>query len=342
MIYIYIFLLNLLFCKICSPLLKSLCHQSASLCIVPVGIVPTSVETETISIFCCQSRVSENPLILNNCWIFRRVAQLVLLSLYRLTDHQFVQLYQPFFVYGTELTNTQQTTPSVVYYTVKARMASFRIDLKSYLTRIGLDSNSPFVPTYSTLALIQISHMKSIPFENLDVVGRNIISTNLSDLEKKLIKSHRGGYCFEQNGFLLEVLREIGFKVKPVLVRVRWNKGNIQTPYTHMGLVITLNNDTESAVNYFVDVAFGGLSSMIPVLLPQKDQTSITQESADFGNSRVVRDDSDMECFTEQWLLKGSWVDLYKFSDREALQCDLDVANWYSCTHPEVGNIWYQ
>eukprot|EP01036_Dinobryon_divergens_P023351 gene23351-31687_t len=178
--------------------------------------------------------------------------------------------------------------------------------------------------------------MKTIPFENLDVVGRNIISTNLNDLEAKLVKSHRGGYCFEQNSLLLEVLREIGFKVKPVLVRVRWNKGNIQTPYTHMGLVITLNNDTESAVNYFVDVAFGGLSSTKPLLLPQKDQTSITQESAEFGHSRLVRDDSDMECFTEQWLLKGSWVDLYKFSDREAMQCDLDVANWYSCTHPEA------
>lgn len=218
-------------------------------------------------------------------------------------------------------------------------MASFRIDLKSYLTRIGLDSNSSFAPTYSTLELIQISHMKAIPFENLDVVGRKIISTNTSDLENKLVKSHRGGYCFEQNNLLLEVLRVIGYKVKPVLVRVRWNKGNVQTPYTHMGLIVTLNSDTDSALDYFVDVAFGGLSSTIPLLLPQHDQTSIIQESLEFGHSRLVRDDSDMDCFTEQWLLKGIWVDLYKFSEREALQCDLDVANWYSCTHPQVLHV---
>ena len=54
-------------------------------------------------------------------------------------------------------------------------------------------------------------------------------------LEQKLVRSGRGGYCFEQNLLLSHVLNGLGFKVTGLAARVLWNapEGAI-TPRGHM------------------------------------------------------------------------------------------------------------
>ncbi len=72
------------------------------------------------------------------------------------------------------------------------------MDLGTYLTRIGLDSSTTYSPTLETLAKVQLAHLQSIPFENLDVVLRESIAMGPEAVRDKLLARRRGGYCFEQ------------------------------------------------------------------------------------------------------------------------------------------------
>jgi len=94
----------------------------------------------------------------------------------------------------------------------------------------------------------------------------------------------RGGYCFEHNTLMMDALRAIGFGVQPLLARVRWNKAaDAQTTFTHVVLRVTwpLQSDDDasqaaaaapsssSSPAYLVDVAFGGIGPLSPLVLGQ-------------------------------------------------------------------------
>lgn len=203
-------------------------------------------------------------------------------------------------------------------------------NLQSYLARINLPEfvESPPPPDVETLAKIQISHLQNIPFENLDVVHRKVISTDLNDVFNKLVIRRRGGYCFETNTLLAGALESVGFKVKSVLSRVRWNRpSDIKTALTHLILIVTTPADGK---NYHVDVGFGGLQCLQPLLLENEDEFQTTPD----GNYRIVETEDDHR--NVQWQLKGEWIDLYTYQIKEALPCDIQVANWWTCTFPEA------
>src|SRR5947207_7172356 len=72
-------------------------------------------------------------------------------------------------------------------------IASF--DLDAYFARIRWDG-AP-CPTLDTLAGLLQAHMAHIPFENLDVLLCRPVRLDLESLQRKLVHSRRGGYCFE-------------------------------------------------------------------------------------------------------------------------------------------------
>lgn len=200
-------------------------------------------------------------------------------------------------------------------------------DIDRYLTRIGIErGNNALQPNLESLQTIQLSHMRSISFENLDVVNKKLISMDSYDTEKKLVFNNRGGYCFEQNTVIMNALLSLGFQVTPVLARARWNRPNdVDTPYTHLVLLVTIDD-----IEYLVDVGFGGISSVVPVPV-----TGDIVKAFD-GNFRILKNDLDTDNFMLQWFLKDNWVDLYKFNNKRALMCDQMVGNWYSCTWPQA------
>lgn len=83
------------------------------------------------------------------------------------------------------------------------------IDLDAYFKRIGFSGAR--APSLEALDGIVLRHVKSIPFENLDVLLGRPIDLDDAAIEKKLIHEKRGGYCFEQNTLLLAVLKQLGF-----------------------------------------------------------------------------------------------------------------------------------
>ena len=83
------------------------------------------------------------------------------------------------------------------------------IDLDAYLCRIGYRGD--LNPSAATLRALHLAHAMHVPFENLDVLLGLPIKLDLESLQAKLVRSRRGGYCFEQNTLFAAVLEQIGF-----------------------------------------------------------------------------------------------------------------------------------
>ena len=98
---------------------------------------------------------------------------------------------------------------------------AFEPDLTRYFERIGY--GGPTAPSLSNLDALILAHVMAIPFENIDILIGRPIAIDPASIEDKLITRHRGGYCFEQNAYLMHVLRALGYEVTPLAARVRLN-----------------------------------------------------------------------------------------------------------------------
>lgn len=196
--------------------------------------------------------------------------------------------------------------------------------LAAYLRRIGLDLAVSAAPSHSTLTAIMAAQSRAVAFENVDVVLKKTIAITPAEVEKKLVGSGRGGYCFEQNQLLASALQSLGFDVSPMLCRVRWNKApGEHTTFTHVALAVKLESKT-----YLADVGFAGTNSISPVLLGTEEPQQMPE-----GLFRTVR---DAGYTTLQWQIKDTWRDLYMFKEEPCLPIDLELANWWSCTYPQA------
>lgn len=118
--------------------------------------------------------------------------------------------------------------------------------MNQYLQRI--DVNSTIKSDLKTLKLIQKQHLLTVPFENLDIHLNNPIKTDFDSLFEKIVNQKRGGICYELNGLLYFLLKEIGFTVRIVGAKVE-KEG---TYFDHMLLVVTIGYK-----EYLVDVGYG-------------------------------------------------------------------------------------
>ena len=91
-------------------------------------------------------------------------------------------------------------------------------DIDGYCARISYAG--PREPTLAVLRAIVAGHTAAIPFENLDVLARRPIRLDLPALREKLVHHQRGGYCFEHNLLLLDVLLALGFHAGGLAARV--------------------------------------------------------------------------------------------------------------------------
>jgi N-hydroxyarylamine O-acetyltransferase len=199
---------------------------------------------------------------------------------------------------------------------------SYSPDLNTYFARIGYAG--PREPTLEVLKAIAGAHTQSIPFENLDVLLRRPIDLEPSAIFQKLVHDHRGGYCFEQNGLLLEVLSALGFQVAPLSARVRWQRPReVTPPRTHMFLRVDVDGES-----WLADVGVGGLSPTTAIRLDESGRVQTTPHEA----RRIVRDGSRL---FHQVLLGEQWSDLYEFTMEEMPLVDREVGNWYTSSHPQ-------
>ena len=107
------------------------------------------------------------------------------------------------------------------------------IDLGAYFRRIGFEGDR--VPTPDVLRAVHLRHALAIPFENLDPLLGRPVRLDPPDLERKLVRGGRGGYCYEHNLLLRHALEGRGFRVAGLAARVLWNRPDAAAPArTHM------------------------------------------------------------------------------------------------------------
>jgi N-hydroxyarylamine O-acetyltransferase len=200
------------------------------------------------------------------------------------------------------------------------------IDIGAYFARIGYTGSH--APTLETLANILLRHPQAIAFENLDPLLKRPISLQREALEGKLLRAGRGGWCFEQNLLLREVLRDLGFRVTGLAARVMWNvpAGAVQ-PRSHMLLKI----EGVRSATHIADVGFGGLTLTAPLLLVLDIEQATPHETF-----RLIRSESEAgDDYILQVLVRGAWKPLYSFDLQPQLLADYQVSNWYLEHHPE-------
>ena len=195
------------------------------------------------------------------------------------------------------------------------------MNLDAYFARIGYDG--PRTPTRATLDGISRAHASAIPFENLDVLLGRRIELAPEALFDKLVTRRRGGYCFEQNGLLLEVLGRLGFEVAPLSARIRIDRPRDTTPSrTHVFLRVEIDGES-----FVTDVGVGSLSLTQSLRLGTEEEQATPHEPR-----RIVREGGRL---FHQVKLGEAWSDVYEFTLEEMPLIDRELANWFTSTHPD-------
>ena len=195
------------------------------------------------------------------------------------------------------------------------------IPLERYLAKIGFNQHPD--KSLATLAMLQQLHTQALPFENLDVLQGLAINLSPDALVEKLIDQSRGGYCFEQNGLMMLVLKALGFEVAPLLSRALWNHPESAplNPRTHMVLKVKFNH-----TYWLVDVGFGGIQLTTPLRWDVKTPQATIHETY-----RLTRQKHTMllEVF-----INDQWLPVYAISPDTQYPADIEMANWYTSQHP--------
>lgn len=196
------------------------------------------------------------------------------------------------------------------------------MDLKAYFSRIGYDGRR--VPDLATLTDIITLHAASIPFEAIDVLLGKGIDTAADAIFDKLVHRKRGGYCFEQNGLLRQVLTALGFEVNTRLARVLWGRPADQPPpnATHMALVVHIDGR-----DYLADTGFGNGTPTVPLAFDSAEPQTTPLETFHLRPTA--------EGHVLEMRVGDHWSPVYEILGSEADPAQLTAANLFTSTHPD-------
>lgn len=111
------------------------------------------------------------------------------------------------------------------------------MDIDQYLHRIGYRGDR--TPTAETLRNLQITHLRAVPYENLEILAGREPSLEISEIFKKIVVARRGGWCYELNVLFANLLRALGFRLDMLSARIDWD-GTLGPDGDHMILLVHL------------------------------------------------------------------------------------------------------
>ena len=184
---------------------------------------------------------------------------------------------------------------------------------KEYLKRI----NTSFADNVSIDFLKQIhrAHLEEIPFENLDITFGESIVLSPEKIYRKIVREHRGGFCYELNSCFDSLLTSLGFNTKKISAKV-YNGGNYGPEFDHLCLIVDIEG-----TSYLVDVGFGDLfQTPLPIngVVSIEDYSSYKVSQS--GCSYILLKSSD----------EKTWIPQYKFTLQEREICEFsDMCNYH-------------
>lgn len=193
------------------------------------------------------------------------------------------------------------------------------MDCKAYLERIGIHE----IPeaTAASLAMIQKAHLRSVPYENLDILMKKPIELEAEKLYEKIVVNRRGGYCFEVNELLGWLLRGLGYEVRDLFGRFLRGETGIPMRRHHVLMVWAKDDD----VPWILDVGVGSGSPNVPMrLVPGEEVQDGTV------TYRFARDDFF------GWVLEenkaAQWGPVYCFTEERQATIDFVTTSFW-CEH---------
>lgn len=191
--------------------------------------------------------------------------------------------------------------------------------VEGYLTALGLPAEQPSAPF---LAALTSAHVARFAFSSIGPMLGEALSLDLDALYSRIVLQGRGGYCFEQNGLLFEMLQELGFDTELYLARVIYDR-DVHPGLTHRITLVTL-----AAERYLVDVGFGPQGPRVPLHVngnvAQDAERSYRVFGARPGELHV------------QLLTGDHWYSLYRFELARYGQADCELGHFYSHRHPQA------
>ena len=127
------------------------------------------------------------------------------------------------------------------------------MDIPLYLHRIQYDGS--LEPNSTTLRRIQVAHLRTVPFENLDIPLGRPISLEPEALFDKIVVRCRGGFCYELNGLFASLLKELGFAITFLSARDLHADGTYSPEFDHLTLMVQCADDP--SVRWLADVGYG-------------------------------------------------------------------------------------
>ncbi len=207
--------------------------------------------------------------------------------------------------------------------------------LATYLARIGMGPG--VAADAATMTRLQFAHRTTIPFENLDIALARPVTCESDVAFAKLVERRRGGFCFEHNRLLSDMLTAAGFDNRILLARVLLGNPAAPTPRTHCLVLVKFGED-----RWITDAGFGG--SYAPPMRLRDGETSGTGDGA---RHRLIRIGNDGD-LPGAWLLErqgprlatdgrvqsdDAWEPQYAFDLAQVADADLALGCHWSATH---------
>lgn len=199
-------------------------------------------------------------------------------------------------------------------------MIADTFNLTAYCQRIGFTGE--LRPDLATVQALMQHQLRSVPFENLDVLAGKPISLNPTDILAKIIGQQRGGYCYEVNGVFAMALQALGIAYQFVAARPLFYP--VKRPRTHMALLVTLAGE-----EWLCDLGFGSYGIREPLRLAVLD-TPVVQGCDTFMLSQEGGD------IVLKAQVDGAWANQYGFNRCPVEWVDFSPANWLNSTHPDA------
>ncbi len=194
--------------------------------------------------------------------------------------------------------------------------------VQTYLQALDLVGRKLDLPFLKDLVA---RHVATFAFSSVGCQLGNDLPLDFDSLYQRIFIHRRGGYCFEQNGFLYEVLEELGFSPELYLARVIYNL-DIHPGLTHRITIIEYEGQ-----QYVMDVGFGPTGPSIPVPMLEiesKDRDKvfrITEKRHGEYHMQVMKD--------------GDFYSLYRFELSRYGQADCELGHFYSHQHPDAAFV---
>ncbi|QEY26907.1 arylamine N-acetyltransferase family protein [Neisseria zalophi] len=184
------------------------------------------------------------------------------------------------------------------------------------------------IKTLEDVCQLAQAHLKAFCFGNAKILVGETVPIDIESVYNNLVVKRRGGYCFEQNKLMYEVLKAKGFEVGQHLARIV-NNEKPRIPLTHRVTLLSYQGDT-----YVIDVGVGFRSPGV-VLKLNAPQPMMSHLGIQY---HVFPVDEQRDIYTLQMIQKEEKFNISEFDLIANIDSDFEVSNFYCYMNPET--IW--